>query len=451
MSSNIVSRSVRAVPSLETCLRCKIRQFFPAVRPYATKSSLSRAPALGTGIQTRHYAMKMKLDAPRLRADIDARSRLGFYTLNKQQAILAMEPHTAQSIYADFAAHKNNTDYGSQVQRIVQKYNVQLDDVTSLAILTFKIPDLSDPAKRALLPSSSHKKIAGLLLQGCAQAEDPLAIVHVLTAVYLANSGNAAAYEIMTLFPRQEIARYRETLKTLRPDPKKTALGPEVLTLRGLFFEQEGQKDKAKEMYLEAINTAPLKYEGGSRHPMQLPLMAPWNLLGYMLKNDKDPKLQAEAKTYFEKGALEGDDPLSYYELAAFEPRTSEKWLKYTSKAAGSNHRQAIVDLAAFYQEVAKPDSIVLKDGSIRKALKWLLEWRHGSAAKLAREWLQAASNIGHKPSMLQLADYHASIHDHERAMEYLRRMLDPPSTANRQEEWPQLVQLAKRRLAGIR
>lgn len=334
---------------------------------------------------------------------------------------------------------------------ITAEYNVKLDDVTSLAIVTFKIPDISDPTKRAQLPPSPHKTIAGLLLQGCAQAEDPLAIVHILTAVYVGSSGDAAYQEIASLFPRQEIARYRETLDTLRPDPKETALDPEVLTLRGLFLEREGRKDKAKETYLEAVKATPLKFAHGSRHPMQLPLITPWNALGYMLKSDKDPQVQAEAKTYFQKGALEGDDPLSYYELSAFEPRTSEKWLRYTSKAAASGHRQAIINLTAFYQDVAATDSPVLKDSGIQKALNWLLGWRRGSAADLAREWLQAASNIGHKPSMLQLADYHASIGNQERAKEYLRRMLEPPITANQREEWPQLVQVAKMRLAGIR
>jgi tetratricopeptide (TPR) repeat protein len=237
----------------------------------------------------------------------------------------------------------------------------------------------------------------------------------------------------------------------LTQQASKIALGPDALTLKGLFLEQEGQKQKAKELYQEAILRSHLKYVPGSRHPMQLPLMTPWNALGFLLKADKDPNVQAEAKTYFEKGALEGDDPLSYYELAAFEPKTSTKWLQYTSKAAASGHRQAIVNLANFYQEVAAEDSPILKDSKMRNALNWLLAWRRGSAAAFAHEWLQAASNIGHKPSMLQLAEYHDSIGDHERAKEHLRQMLEPPSAANQSEEWPQLVQLARKRLAGVR
>jgi len=71
-------------------------------------------------MQTRSYAIKLKLDGPRLRSDVDARARLGFYTITKQQAILHIEPHTAQSIYEDFVAHKDKMDYGSHVRRIVQ-------------------------------------------------------------------------------------------------------------------------------------------------------------------------------------------------------------------------------------------------------------------------------------------------------------------------------------------
>ncbi|KAL1796587.1 hypothetical protein ACET3X_005127 [Alternaria dauci] len=317
------------------------------------------------------------------------------------------------SIYDDFVAHKNTMSHGKNVSRIVSKYNVSLNDVASLAIITFKIPDLSDAAKRAQLPPSQHKNTAGLLLQGCAQNGDPLAIAHILTAVYLGGSGHTSAQEIARLFPKQEIAQYRQSLdainlQSLEKDP---GLVLEISTLRGLFLEQAGQKQEARKAYQQVITTAALKYQPGqSAHAMKLPLIAPWNALGDLLKADKDPKVQAEAKFYFQKGALEGDDPLSYYELAAFEPRTSEKWLQYTSKAAASGHEQAILNLTNFYQEVASADSPILKSDSIRKALNWVLTWKRGSTAALAREWQQVASVIGHKPSMLQLADYYDSI-----------------------------------------
>jgi hypothetical protein len=293
-----------------------------------------------------------------------------------------------------------------------------------------------------------------MILQGCAQVEDPLAIVHILTAVYLGSSGNSSAHAIAKLFPQQEIAQYRQSLDAinLQSLEKNPGLVLDVLTLRGLFLEQAGQKQEAKKLYQEAITPAALKFQPGqSTHAMKLPLIAPWNALGNLLKTDKDSKAQADAKFYFQKGALEGDDPLSYYELSAFEPRTSEKWLRYISKAAASGHKQAILNLTSFYQEVAAVDSPILKSSSIQKALNWVLSWRHGSTAALAREWQQVASVIGHKPSMMQLADYYDSIGNNERARDYLRQIIEAPSMANQREESPQLLQLARKRLAGVR
>ena len=341
----------------------------------------------------------------------------------------------------------------SSIQRrlTLVEYRVDVEDLTELALVTFKIPDLSDPERRAMLPPSQHKTISGLLLQGCAQAEDPLAVVHVLTAVFLsASSTYPAAREIALLFPQTEIAKCRRTLEKLGSKAKTIPLGPDVLTLQGLFAEREGQTQKARDFYSEAVLRTQLKFQPGSRHPMQLPLISPWNALGFLLKTDKDPSIKAQAKTYFEKGALEGDDPLSYSELAAFEPRTSTKWLQYTSKAAASGHRQAMVGLADFYQEVNSKQSPLLVDNKMRKALNWLLGWKRGSAAMLAREWLQASANAGHKPSMLKLVEYYEAGGEHERAKEQLRQVLQPPASANQVEEWPQLVQLAKRRLAGV-
>ncbi|KAF1833493.1 hypothetical protein BDW02DRAFT_598972 [Decorospora gaudefroyi] len=383
-----------------------------------------------------------------MRADMDARARLGFYTANQKQKALHMEPHTADSIYKDFLAQKSSMDHGSNVLRLAKKYKVELEDITSLALVTYKVPDFNDRAKRAQLPPSQHKPTAGLLLQGCAQAEDPLAIVHILTAVYL-NSTNAhgSIKEIARLFPPAEVAKYRKLLDTLTARANKISLGPDVLTLKGLFLEQEGQKEQAIWLYQEAVQRCHFKFTPGSRHPLQLPLIAPWNALGYLLKSDKVADVRSEAKTYFKKGALEADDPLSYFELAAFEPRTGTQWLQYTTKAAASGHSEAIVNVATFYQDVAASDPAILNHSPMRKALNWLLSWQPGSAAVLAREWLQAASMAGHKPSMLKLADYYTSIGAHERAKEYLRKMLDPPLPTQHGEEWPQLVQVARQRL----
>jgi hypothetical protein len=346
-----------------------------------------------------------------------------------------------------------STDKSDTLARLTHaEYRVSVEDLASLAIITFKIPDLSDREKRAKIPPSVHKPLSGAMLQGCAQAEDPLAIIQILSAVYLADTTDGSSYrDLASLFPQSEVSKYRTTLERLGAKSKTFSLGPDVLTLQGLFTEREGKNDKAQDLYVEAIERCHFKYNPKSNHPMQLPLVRPWNALGYLLKKDPDPRVQSQAKTYFMRGAIEGNDPLSYYELAAFEERSDPKWLQYTSKAAASGHRQATVDLADFYRAASLPDSLVLKNSSMKKALNWLLSWKSGSVEKLAQEWLQAASNMGHKPSTLQLANYCESMGDSEGAKEHYRKLVEPPSSTNQTEEWPQLVQVGKRRLAGIK
>lgn len=335
---------------------------------------------------------------------------------------------------------------------ITTEYNVSMEQLAGLAIVTFRIPDLSDPVKKARIPPSQHKATAGLLLQGCAQNEDPLAVVQILTAVYSSSLGSdAPVRDFARLFPSAEVSKYRKTLVKLAEKAKTFTLGPDVLTLQGLFLEQEGHRMKAKSSYEEAILRSHLTFQPKSKHPMQLPLVAPWNAMGQLLKSESDPSVQAQAKIYYEKGAIEGDDPLAYYELSLFEPQTSTKWLQYTSKAAASGHRQAMVSLAKFYQEVSLQDSPLLQESDMKKALNWLLGWKSGSAVTLAREWLQAASNIGHKPSMLRLADHYESSGENQKARDCLQNILDAPAVAGQNEEWPQLVQLARRRLNVVR
>ncbi|KAL5117610.1 hypothetical protein ACEQ8H_004503 [Pleosporales sp. CAS-2024a] len=361
-----------------------------------------------------------------------------------------MDNVKANSIAKEFIARQKTMDHCSNIKHLASKYHVSIADLASIAIVTFRIPDLSDPAKRAQLPPSQHVPLSGCMLQGCAQAEDPLAIIQILTAVYLADSTNVAIYKTLaSLFPHNEVTNYRKTLEALCAKAVTFPLGPEALTLQGLFLEREGQRDKAKELYTEALQRCHMKFTPGSRHPLQLPLIAPWNALGYLLKSENRPESLEHAKVYFKKGAMEGDDPLSCYELATLLDRKDADWLLYTSKAAASGHREATVQLADFYREVSLQNSPVLEDGKMRKALNWVLGWKSDSPATLAREWLEAASNMGHKPSTLQLADFCEASGNRERATEHLRRMLDPPRGASQAEEWPQLVEGARRRLAS--
>jgi hypothetical protein len=120
--SRIGRSSARAVAKIENCLIYQSRQFTRATRhnDIAQLASSSYRQKTSTRIQSREYATKQRFDSARARADVDERSRLGFYTLTKQQGALKMEPHTAQSLYQDFVAHKSKMDHGTNVLRLVE-------------------------------------------------------------------------------------------------------------------------------------------------------------------------------------------------------------------------------------------------------------------------------------------------------------------------------------------
>lgn len=445
---------VGLVPGRPLCTSCTA--YFTHAAPYSDTAERLGFTYISIREPTankwrRGYATQ-RLDVVRLRADVDQRARSGFYQLSRVQGALRLAPDKANAIYKEFLSHKDRRDHGANVRQLAKRYRVNIEDITDLALVTYRIPDLSDPKKRSQLPPSMHKSTAGLILQACAQAGEPLAVVHILTAVYVSScSSEKAAHEIARMFPRSAIVKYRSKLEELCLNSKTIALGPDALTLKGLFSQMEGERQKAKEAFELAIARSHLAFKKGMRSPLQLPLVTPWNALGYLLRSDKDPAVQAEAKRHFLLGAQKADDPLSCFEASQYEPRTSPDWLQLTSRAAASGHKQAIINLAEFYQEISMNDTPITDHPGMRKALNWLLSWRTGSAAALAQEWHQAASNLGHKPSMLQLADSCESAGDFERAAEHLRRIIEPPTSANQIEEWPQLVKVAQKRLAGIR
>jgi TPR repeat protein len=331
-----------------------------------------------------------------------------------------------------------------------------MEDITGLALITYMIPDLSDPTKRAMLPPSQHKTIAGLLFQGCAENEEPLAIKHIMTAVYLNNhTTHPGARDIALMFPKSEILKYQKILEKIA-----NKNDPEALTLLGLFAEKEAQPAKARAFYEKALQISWVyDYVLGSRHPAQLPIMSPWNALGYLLKSDsKKPASLTQAKEIFEKGANKGDDPLSYYELSNFLARDDPEWLRCITKAAASGHRDAMFRLAEYYNDLGSsnsPISTSKQPAKLKTTLNWLLGWSHESwgqpgTDRLAEQWFEAAANAGHKPALLKWADLLEGKGEGEKARNVLRQIVEPVK-GREVEVWPQIVHQAKGRLSGIR
>ncbi|KAJ4985522.1 hypothetical protein SVAN01_08993 [Stagonosporopsis vannaccii] len=442
-SSRVLARSTSSLSRSDVCAFCHARQLLPA-----GWNSAFRTPTKAAQHQASRRGYAQKLDVKRLRADVDKKGRLGWYKMTKDQKILLLEPAVAEAIYNDFVAHKDRKEYGKVIKQLMKKYNVTSEHISGLALMTYSIPDLSDASKRAMLPPSPHKTIAGLILQGCAEIEDPLAVKHIMTAVYLSTyTSTPAARDIALLFPRSEILKYRKSLATLKIAGQDD---PEALTLHGLLLEKENQPTQASELYERALRIPWVyQYSAQARHPAQLPIMAPWNALGYLLKDSTDGATREKAKWAFEQGSKKGDDPLSCFEYAAFLDRDSAEWLQFTSKAAASGHREAMFHLALFYRNISGSSAQAPQSGGLKQALEWLMSWRKGSAEKLAVEWFEAAGLAGHKAALLQLAEWYEGLGEKGMAREVLQRIVD--SDEGGKEEFAQALHTAKGRLSGIR
>ena len=327
--------------------------------------------------------------------------------------------------------------------------------------MTFSIPDLSDAAKRALLPPSPHKPTAIQLLLGCAQIHDPLALKHLLTAVYFATHAASplpAAREMASHVPRAAIPALRRDLEQLNP------ADPEALTLLGLFLEAENHPARARNAYQAALDVEWVyAYNPHARHPAQLPIPPPWIALGYLLRGGRD---EALARGVFERGAREGDDPLACWEYASYLEKEGERgeWLKYASKAAASGQRDAMLGLARFYRGLGTPSSpspsssdssdsssfTGVRGQAADAALQWLRRWRPGSALRLAREWYQAAGNAGQKEALMELAEWCSAEGEGAKATSLLEKIAEPVE-ARGEEEFPEVVLRARRMLAGLK
>jgi hypothetical protein len=114
-SPRLVTRSLRAWRDPNPCVFCSSLQIASNVRNGAAERSTShgaRTRSTGYVTSTRAYATApgLKFDAKRYRVDVDERARIGFYTMNKMQGVLLMDPSKANSIAKEFLAKQKTMD-----------------------------------------------------------------------------------------------------------------------------------------------------------------------------------------------------------------------------------------------------------------------------------------------------------------------------------------------------
>jgi len=287
--------------------------------------------------------------------------------------------------------------------------------------------------------------MAARMLLACSAAKDSLATLQILAAVYHRdNNGIPQARDIARLFSTAEIKACTKMLEQLAEEGDTDAM-----TLHGQFLERSGHNVSAKHWYEQAVEHCKTKFDPRYPHPMALPREQPWIALANRMLSENTPEARAKAKAVLEKGAFKAGDPLAYYQLASLEDGTSPAWLTYMSKAAASGHLEAKHKLGHYYMDVDADPSSYLNNPRLRQALKFVTNWRPGSVQSLAKEWFAVAAAGGHKPAMLELAELSSTEGDELGATTWLRHITDPPRSGET-EEWPKLVEQARKRLAGL-
>jgi TPR repeat protein len=328
-------------------------------------------------------------------------------------------------------------------------FKLQMVDLTILALAAFRIPDVNDKTGR--LPPSKHKDAAKRLIMACSQAKEPTATLHILRAILLSSS-LPKAKDVAQNFSLADVRACRRELEDLVDQGNADAM-----TLLGQFLEQEGSKARARELYEQAVEQkeAASNTESEDRiSQIAVPQIPPWNLLGQMLLQEKDPQRREQAEATFLKGALEGDDPLSYYHLATFQPQYSHDWLQYMTKAASAGHVDAAYQIANFYQDLNGSMNLHsetpkwAKEGKFAKSLRWLIQWKKTAPGELAHEWFGLAANKGHKPSMLELAEFEELSGRIGDAKSWLEKIIVSPP--GKPEQWPQTVAEARTKLKKL-
>lgn len=314
-----------------------------------------------------------------------------------------------------------------------------------MAMTLLLLPDIKDPSGR--LAPAQNRTIAKNILVACSAAKDPFATMQIINGSYLSNEYTIRqAEDLAAICSAADLALCKSTLKELanRGDGN-------CLTMQGLLLQKAGLIAEAKGTYREALRVIDFRFDRKWPHPGALPWIPPWRALADLLLSGPAPTAEAreEARDALKRGALEGDDPLAYWQLASFESDRTVFWYKCMTKAAASGHIKAAYNLAHFHLDASKESSPILENREIRALLNYAISWKGNSLERLALEWFNVAALGGHKPAMLELAEHHAANGDAELAMDYYRLVTEPPPPGEL-DEWPQLVKQAKLKITDL-
>ncbi|ORY15195.1 hypothetical protein BCR34DRAFT_662256 [Clohesyomyces aquaticus] len=418
-----------------TCVLCRVQ---PQRRSYVKSHDLFKLNEK----ELSKNKPNPRLSPSQQRDRMDALHRSQFLEASYKNKITNMNAKDAESIIKDFLASSNPS--GTFMQELAKKNFITVRELTVLGIMIMRIPNASK--KPEWIPSSKHPEISKKLLLACVDSGDSLAATHICSAFQLASSKTHGKLnvveEVVKLYSQTDIQRCRRALDKLIAEGD-----PEAMTVQGFFYEQEGKMQLARDLYEKALPLADRKYD--PKAPPRAPavdVIGPWNALGYLLLADSSPESQKGAREAFEVGALEADDPLSYYHLASFYPTSSTEWWKYMSKAAASGHTDAIWQLGNYYLDNV---NTIIPNTEMGRSLKWLLTSKPGSAKKYAMEWFEVGAGFGHKPSMMKVAEQAEADGDFQRAGDLLYEISQNPPFGE-VEEWPRLVMEARVRLPRI-
>ncbi|KAF2651566.1 hypothetical protein K491DRAFT_696334 [Lophiostoma macrostomum CBS 122681] len=440
MSRAPILRASKRILSSEPCIFCQLRQlprgssistpFQPHLFRSATIDTRRSAP------QKRNYATVRSSDTPQVfRKKRDDTNRVTYLRLSEIGKVLALDHKTAEAKIQEFLAKRDSMDEVALVRRIAKGSSLEL--ITHLALVIARVPDIGPTDQSGRMPPSIHPELSRQLFMACIKAGERTAILHVLRAVMRRSESEVDRRRVSQFTSTDiRIARYQlEALAKAGDADAKTLLGQLVLLEDKV--SKHAQTSKAYQLWQEAydIKVANKTRKGiGYKEPHQLemPQMEPWNLLGCAFLEQQDPTSREQAKALFATGALQADDPISYYYLASFEDPASGLWLQHMTKAASSGVADAMYELANFYNALGDPESsskaLLKTDSLLAKATYWVTSFRKKDGAKdHAIEWYKVAADAGSKPAMWKLAELAEACEDFNTAAENLEELVEAP------------------------